>query len=154
MPRQKMGPPQKQNDAGEEFSSLPSIPITTQRPVPHNLDDVMKNPGAPRANITIDREHPEGTYTPPNDATVLQQHMAFWDRDGDGTVWPIDTFRGFRDLDFPWILCFIAMPVIHGTFSYWTLSSWIPHLGFPIRFKNAHKTKHGSDTETYDTEGR
>ena len=52
--------------------------------------------GAPRANFTVDAEHPNGTYTPPTDMTVLQQHMAFWDRDSDGTVWPIDTFRGFR----------------------------------------------------------
>ena len=40
-----------------------------------NLDDKISNPGAPRANIAIDAEHPQGTVTPPNDMTVLQQHM-------------------------------------------------------------------------------
>lgn len=31
--------------------------------------------GAPRANMVVDKEHPNGITTPPNDATVLQQHM-------------------------------------------------------------------------------
>jgi peroxygenase len=147
-----MGHPVKQSHV---TSSIPSVPITTERPVPEDLDSVLPNPGQPRANYTEDREHPrEGTVTNAPDKSVLHQHMEFWDRDGDGTVWPTDTFRGFKDLGFPWIICFLAVPIIHGTFSYWTLDSWIPHLGFPIRLKRAHKTKHGSDSETFDTEGR
>lgn len=36
---------------------------------------MIKNPGAPRANVTVDAENPNGTYTPPQDMTVLHQHM-------------------------------------------------------------------------------
>jgi peroxygenase len=80
--------------------------------------------------------------------------MKFWDRDNDGTIWPLDTYHGFREIGFDPFVSFIAMPIIHGTFSYWTLDTWIPHPGFPIRMGNSHKTKHGSDSESYDTEGR
>lgn len=52
------------------------------------------------------------------------------------------------------LLSIIAVLIIHPTFSFWSLSSWIPHPGFPISIKNAHRLKHGSDSESYDTEGR
>lgn len=119
-----------------------------------NLDEVIKNPGAPRANLTVDAEHPHGSYTPPSDMTVLQQHFAFFDPDADGVIWPADTYNSFRALGFNQLLSFVAILVIHGTFAYWSGDSWLPHPGFPIKLKNAHKTKHGSDSETYDTEGR
>jgi len=70
---------------------------------------------------------------------------SFWDRDGDNVIWPADTFVGFRNLGFNGLLSFIAVLVIHGTFSYWSGDSWLPHPGFPIMLKNSHKTKHGSD---------
>jgi hypothetical protein len=30
--------------------------------------------------------------------SVLEQHCLFWDRDGDGYIWPLDTYRGFHEL--------------------------------------------------------
>jgi hypothetical protein len=32
--------------------------------------------------------------------TVLQQHCNFWDRDNDGVIWPLDTYRGFYELGY------------------------------------------------------
>ena len=52
--------------------------------------------GLPRANITCDVDHPDGDYTPPSNMSVLMQHVAFWDRDGDGIIWPSDAYVGFR----------------------------------------------------------
>lgn len=74
-------------------------------------------------------------------------------RDNDGVIWPQDTFVGFRRLGFGYIISTLAVPFIHGSFSYPTQSSWLPDPFFRIYMKNMHKTKHGSDSETYDTEG-
>jgi len=123
--------------------------------VPENLDKGMQTHGAPRATAAANPKHPNGVNKSyDSKKTVLQRHQEFWDMDQDGVIWPSDTFVGFNRLGFPAVLSVIAVLVIHGTFSYWSGDSWIPHLGFPIKLKNAHKTKHGSDSETYDTEGR
>lgn len=64
--------------------------------------------------------------------TVLQQHVAFWDRDSDGVIWPWDTFVGFRRLGFGLAISAAAPLVVHGTFSYPTQRSWIPNPLLPI----------------------
>ena len=52
------------------------------------------------------------------------------------------------------IISFAAIFVIHGTFSYVTSPSFIPSPFFPIYVNRMHRTKHGSDSGVYDTEGR
>jgi hypothetical protein len=69
-------------------------------------------------------------------------------------LWPQDTFVGFHRLGFGIILSWVAVLVIHGNFSYPTVSGWLPDPFFRVFLKNIHKDKHGSDTGTYDTEGR
>ncbi len=66
----------------------------------------------------------------------------------------MDTFRGFHKLGFNIILSAIAVMVIHGNFFYPTLNSFLPDPFFRIYTSNIHKDKHGSDSNTYDTEGR
>ena len=61
---------------------------------------------------------------------------------------------GFHRIGFNPILSFIAIFVIHLTFSYWSLDGWIPDPRFPIYTKNIHRTRHGSDSHIYDSEGR
>lgn len=46
------------------------------------------------------------------------------------------------------------MLIIHPNFSYPTLSGWIPDPFFRIYTARIHKGKHGSDSGTYDNEGR
>lgn len=86
--------------------------------------------------------------------TVLQMHLKFWDRGDKNFLWPSDIYVGFRKLGFNQLISALALLIIHGTFSYWSGDSWIPDPAFRIWFKNVHRTKHGSDSEVYDTEGR
>src|ERR1700712_5712653 len=115
--------------------------------------------GVPRANLAPSTETPNGTTT--NDwakrhshQTVLQQHCDFFDRDHDGVIWPLDTFIGFRKLGFNIFLCIFATSAIHFGLFYPTLDSWFPDPRLPIKLRNIHRAKHGSDTGTYDSEGR
>ncbi|PRW45357.1 caleosin domain containing [Chlorella sorokiniana] len=153
------GPPaaaeRSQAAGGHVVTAVDSVPVTRQHDVQalEGLADKIHNPGLPRANITCDAEHPEGTYQPPN-MTVLQQHVAFWDRDSNGLITPADVYVGFRRLGFNVFLSGIAPLIINGTFSWWTQSSWIPDPLMRIQMGNIHRGKHGSDSEVYDTEGR
>lgn len=85
---------------------------------------------------------------------VLQQHCDFFDTDRDGVIWPIDTFVGFYKLGYGIILSTLSVVIIHSNFSYPTLSGIIPDPMFRIYVANIYKDKHGSDTGTYDNEGR
>lgn len=85
---------------------------------------------------------------------MLQQHIAFFDRDSDGIIWPLDTLSGFHRLGYNIIFCVLAVFIIHANFSYPTVSGWLPDPFFRIYAARIHKDKHGSDSGTYDTEGR
>jgi hypothetical protein len=85
---------------------------------------------------------------------VLQQHVDFFDQDRDGVIWPRDTWTGFHKLGFNIFLCALAVFIIHANFSFPTGRHWYPDPFFRIFTDRIHKNNHGSDSETFDTEGR
>ena len=48
----------------------------------------------------------------------------------------------------------MSVLIIHGNFSYPTVPGWLPDPFFRIYLASIHRDKHGSDTGTYDSEGR
>jgi len=147
-----------QAETGQGRESLqtvaPKAPVTYERIVSAGGLGIPK-PHVPRALEAVDSDHPHGTPGYKNNGySVLQQHIAFFDLNKDGIIYPWETFQGFRAIGFNLLISFLAMVIINGAFSYSTLETWIPSLMFPIYIKNIHKAKHGSDSEVYDTEGR
>ncbi|KAF2113070.1 Caleosin related protein-domain-containing protein [Lophiotrema nucula] len=151
------------NDSDEEqiVSSIQSVPITElRRPyISKPPNATLEHSGTARANVAPSVESPQGTtrdgWTKKHShQTVLQQHCDFFDIDKDGVIWPRDTFTGFYRLGYGAILSLVAMVIIHANFSYPTLSSWIPDPFFRLYLGKIHKDKHGSDSNTYDHEGR
>lgn len=53
---------------------------------------------------------------------------------------------GFRRLGFGRLVSFLAVPFIHGSFSYPTNPGWLPDPFFRVWQKNMHRSKHGSDS--------
>ncbi|KAJ3214366.1 hypothetical protein HDU67_001754 [Dinochytrium kinnereticum] len=108
---------------GEVVTAVSGAPVTFDRKPPKDLDIKLANPGLPRANIAPCVEKPDSEVSPlPSceQKSVLQQHIRFFDRNNDGIIYPWETYAG-----------------------------WVPHPLFPIYVKNAHKLKHGSDSEVY-----
>ncbi|KXS14350.1 Caleosin-domain-containing protein [Gonapodya prolifera JEL478] len=152
-----------------------SAPATKEFPPPIGLDK-LGNAGQPRAVDAATQEHTTGSKNNNKHLSVLQQHVAFFDRergqrlnarnavageltlqwnsgkvrDGDGIISMRDTFLGFRSLGFN----ILAVFIINVNFSYPTSNSWVPDPTFGVCIKNIHRAKHGSDSEAYDNEGR
>ncbi|KAF5390891.1 hypothetical protein D9757_004458 [Collybiopsis confluens] len=89
-------------------------------------------------------------------------HGEFFDVDGDGIIWPIDTLRGFLALGYSYALSVFAMIVI-CPMSYVSLPSPPPtnliRIKFPdpffrIRVDGLYKAKHGSDSGSFRTDGK
>jgi len=90
---------------------------------------------------------------PSSDPTPLQTHLAFFDKDDDGIIWPTDTYDGFRSLGYGILLCFMVTVAIHTTQAFRTQKSWIPDPLLRFHIAGVHRAKHGSDSHTYSKRG-
>ncbi|KAN0085948.1 Caleosin related domain containing protein [Tylopilus felleus] len=138
---------------------VPKAPVTRMRQGRIDTDRYIERPYLPRANVAPSAEHPDGSVYHAekySSYSVMQQHCVYWDRDRDGIIWPIDTWRGFRDLGFNLLFCLLATIVIHAALSLPTrlAISYVPDPFLRIYIETIHADKHGSDSGAFDTEGR
>ncbi|KAG2605141.1 probable peroxygenase 4 [Panicum virgatum] len=88
--------------------------------------------------------------------TPLQRHVAFFDRDKDGVIYPSETYEGFRAIGAGVSLSAFSALFINGLLGPKTVpeNEKAPAFKLPIYVKNIHKGKHGSDSGVYDANGR
>ncbi|KAL5702400.1 plant seed peroxygenase [Ranunculus cassubicifolius] len=146
-------------DSRKKLDSMATVssdlPVTARRTIRSDLETFIPKPYMARAFVCPSTEHPHGT--PPlkhPEKTVLQRHVAFFDWDDDGIIYAWDIYRGLRLLGFNMIVAFFSCILVTTLFSYPSMPGYIPSLFFPIHVKNIHQTLHGSDSGTYDSEGR
>ncbi|CAA0328224.1 unnamed protein product [Arabidopsis thaliana] len=90
----------------------------------------------------------------PEEDNFLQRHVAFFDRNKDGIVYPSETFQGFRAIGCGYLLSAVASVFINIGLSSKTRPGKGFSIWFPIEVKNIHLAKHGSDSGVYDKDGR
>ena len=98
-----------------------------------NSNDAHAYPGLARTNVAATPDKPEGTTEDEwaekhKHLTVMQQHCVYWDADGDGVIWPQDTYNGCRAWGWNIVLSVVATILINGNLSYPTAAGWLPDM--------------------------
>jgi peroxygenase len=88
----------------------------------------------------------------PANATPLQKHALFFDRNGDGELTLLDTYRGSRALGFGRLLSGALALTINGALGWVTSDPIRPTLRITVA--HIDRGKHGSDTDIYDRRGQ
>ncbi|KAL8722111.1 MAG: hypothetical protein Q9225_001355 [Loekoesia sp. 1 TL-2023] len=141
-------------------TAIEQQPITLERqPYTPTPSDRLIDAGTARAVVAASNESPNGTtnddYAAKNKhRTIIQQHVKYWDRDNDNIIWPRDTYIGCRDFGWGIALSLFAAIVTHAGLSYSTVSGILPDPFFRIYIDRLYRSKHGSDSMTYDNQGR
>lgn len=136
-------------------TEAPHAAVTAERKLNIDLQEQLPKPYLARAMAAVDPSHQQGTRgRDTRGMSVLQQHAAFFDRNGDGVIYPWETFQGLRAIGLGYASSVGTAMLLHLVLTYPTQPGWIPSPVLSIHIKNMHKGKHGSDSETYDTEGR
>ncbi|UZJ56075.1 hypothetical protein CBS101457_005395 [Exobasidium rhododendri] len=124
---------------------------STRNTPPYHVGNTWKAPNGSR------KDYLEAT----ENMTAMQRHVAYFDADCDGVIWPTDTFWGFYYLGFGIILSVLSVFIVHGPFSYPTLPyrgnrflNLLPDPYMRIYVANIHRCKHGSDSESYNRRGQ
>ena len=78
----------------EIVTSIAEVPVTVERPLAAHTREHLYNPGLARATVAATVDMPLGTEGAPQDRTVLQQHVDFFDRNNDGVITMMETFQG------------------------------------------------------------
>ncbi|CBF78379.1 hypothetical protein AN8591.2 [Aspergillus nidulans FGSC A4] len=150
----------KERNKQEQEKDTTTIPIVskhcavTSKRLPATNVSIEKS-GVARCNV-VDGATSDTSIKDFHEYTPMQQHILFWDRDRDGQIYPYDTYRGFRDLGFNILFSFLAVLIINLNFSYPTrlAHSFLPDPRFRVYVDSIYKAKHGSDSGSFDAEGR
>ncbi|MBA0656472.1 hypothetical protein Goklo_008823 [Gossypium klotzschianum] len=92
-----------------------------------------------------------------SDENALQKHVAFFDRNNDGIIYPWETFQGFRAIGAGYLLSLASAFLINLGLSRKTRPGKafsLETLMLGVEVKNIHMAKHGSDSGVYDSKGR
>ncbi|KAG8076248.1 hypothetical protein GUJ93_ZPchr0006g45308 [Zizania palustris] len=90
-----------------------------------------------------------------SEMTPLQKHVAFFDRNKDGIIYPSETYEGFRAIGAGVALSAASALFINGGLGPKTMpENAKARFKLPIYVSNIHNGKHGSDSGVYDESGR
>ncbi|XP_066332448.1 probable peroxygenase 5 [Miscanthus floridulus] len=92
---------------------------------------------------------PQGAAT-----TDLYKHASFFDRDGDGVVSFAETYGAFRALGFGLGMSGVSAAFINGALGSKCRPQNATSSKLDIYVEDIYKGKHGSDSGSYDAEGR